>query len=172
MRPEGVAAAAREIRRCTYAVRRLTTAPSLDVADEAWVDFLSHANRVYTKLRAASHGQGVDWMWWKRQMDERRDDQLLSYIHHARNCDTHRLEPMTEHIDAGEGLTNIPGIGQVYYGSAAHLRPLPVTDKRETYDPPSVHRGTEIAGADCGRIASLASEYLYALVSEAASRCR
>ena len=102
----------------------MTGAGTLDEADDAWGEFLTHANRVYTKLRAACHGQGVDWMWWKKQINERRDDPLLCYIHHARNCDTHRLEPMTEHVHSDPGLLDVPGIGEAYHGTSHYLRPL------------------------------------------------
>lgn len=172
MRPEGIAAAQRELKRAARAQRRLVTADSLEDADEAWGEFLTHANRVYTKLRAACHGQGVDWMWFKKKMDERRDDPLLSYIHHARNCDTHRLEPMTEHIEAGRGQSDVPGIGKISWGGVAHLRPLPVVDKAVTYDPPTHHFTIGIGYADCGRLSWLASMYLHEMVAEAASRRR
>jgi hypothetical protein len=144
----------------------------LDDADEAWAEFLTHANRVYTKLRAACHGQPLDWMWWKKKMDERRDDPLLCYIHHARNCDTHRLEPMTQHVESASVMVKDPAGRDALYGPA-HLRPLPVIDKCVTYYPPTKHKGYNLAEyVECALITHLAELHLQGLVAEAASRLR
>lgn len=172
MRSEGVAAADREMKRAARAHRRIALAESFDDAEEAWVDFLTHANRVYTKLRAACHGHPLDWSWWKKKMDERRDDPLLAYVHHARNCDTHRLEPMTAHISGGQHVFDVPGVGKVYHNGPAHIRPLSVVDKGVTYDPPNRHRDIVLAYAEVGMLAFLAGMYLQELVAEAASRIR
>lgn len=172
MRPEGVAAASREVRRSARAHRRIALAETLEEAEDAWIDFLTHAGKVYTKLRAACHGQPLDWSWWKKKMDERRDDLLLAYVHHARNCDTHRLEPMTAQIPDGQHLFDVSGMEKVQHRGPAHLRPLPVTDKGVTYDPPIRHKNIGLAYADVGMIAFLAGLYLQELVSEAESRPR
>ncbi len=155
MRPEGVAAARREMTRATRAIRRLTHADSLEDAEDAWVDFLNHANRIYLKLRAACHGQGVDWMWWKKKMDERRDDALLCYVHHARNTDTHRLD---------QTAASVGGQAQFL------LKPLPVIDHGITYPVPTTHRRWELPDLDVQTIAWFAGGYLSGLVNEAALR--
>ena len=172
MRPEGVAAASRELKRAARAHRLISLAETLDDADDAWAAFLTHANRVYLKLRAACHGHPMDWRWWKKKMDERRDDTLLAYIHHARNCDTHRLDQMTEHVPAGQRVFDVPGFGKVAHSGPAHLRLLPVVDKGVTYNPPIDHMQKGIVYADAGHVAFLASVHLHDLVAEAASRVR
>lgn len=170
MRPEGIAAAERELKRATRANRRLATATDLDEAEDAWVDFLTHANRVYLKLRAACHGQGVDWMWWRKMMDERRDDPLLAYVHHARNCDTHRLDESVERVPTGAHKVTVPGLGQV--STPEHLRALPVTDAGVQYLPPTEHFGVPIRYPQADTIAQLAHDYLEELVTAAAFRLR
>jgi hypothetical protein len=148
MRPEGVAAAQRELKRLQRANYRLQDAwgDDLPEADEAWVEFLTHAAKIYTKLRAACFCHPLDWSWWKKRMDERRDDPMLSYIHHARNCDTHRLEGLTELIPAGNG-------------NAAHLKALPVMDKGVIYHPPPDHEHViEIMLLSAGKIQRLVAE--------------
>jgi hypothetical protein len=74
MRSEGIAAARRELKRLMRARIRFVQANDVEEKEDAWDGFLTHAGKIYSKLRAACHGQGLDWMWWKKKMDERRDD--------------------------------------------------------------------------------------------------
>ena len=160
MRPEGIAAASRETKRAYRAYRRILTARSFEAADDAWVDFLNHAGKVYAKLKAACYGHPLDFGWYGKQLDERAKDPLLLYIHMARNCDTHRLEGITAHI---------PKRGK----NEKHLLALPVTDIHGTiYDPPTRYRKIEFGYPDVAIIANLATVHLYNLVEEAASRLR
>src|SRR4051812_45982882 len=123
MRPEGVAAAQRELKRALRAQAQYASTVRREESEDAYDAFLTHAGRVYEKLRAACHGQGVDWMWWRKKMDERRDDPLLLYIYKARNTETHRLEASVAWRMTKRALTPI-------------LVPLPVRDKKgEVYYP-------------------------------------
>jgi hypothetical protein len=110
-------------------------------------------------------------MWWKRKMDERRDDPLLSYIHHARNSDTHCLEDTTQRLPAGIYTVEMPN-GRFQYSSGDHLRPLPVIDKGVTYPAPLEHNGVPHGFANVAFMALVAGEYLQFLVAEARSRIR
>ena len=172
MRPEGVAAATRELRRAGRATNRFMSAETFEDFEDAWADFLGHANKVYLKLRAACHGQGVDWTWWKKKMNERRDEPLLAYIHHARNSDTHRLEETTQRMPAGSHVADIPGLGPVHYSGPNHLRALPVIDCGVVYPVPTEFRDTKLIYANVGHICLLAQLHLQDLVAEAASRLR
>jgi hypothetical protein len=150
MRPEGVAAASREVKRADRARMRLRRATSREDAEDAWADFLTHAGKVYGKIRAACHGHPLDWGWWGKKLDERDRDPLLLYVHKARNSDTHRLESI-----------------------AAFLDPLPVIDEHgHVYQPPTRHKGRDLNNADLVLIARLAADYLHDFVSEARSRLR
>jgi hypothetical protein len=170
MRAEGVAAAARELKRAWRAHRRIVAAKTPDAAEDAWVDFLTHSNRVYLKLRAACHGHPLDWMWWRRMMDERRSDPLLSYVHHARNTDTHRLEDTVEWIADGAFKIHVVWLGDLPVGK--HLKALPVTDKGTVYLPPTEHFGAPFPYPEAQAIAAVAAAYLSELVTEAMSRLR
>jgi hypothetical protein len=173
MRSEGIAAAERELKRAVRAHKRIRSPETHEDAEDAWADFLTHANKVYLKLRAACHGQGVDWMWWKKKMDERRDDPLLVYIHHARNSDTHRLEDTTRRIPPGSHVVRMPLGGSYTYVSAVpHLRPLPVIDQGIVYPAPMEHKGQPYGFGDVGFMAYAAMMHLQSLVAEAASRLR
>lgn len=170
MRSEGVAAASREVKRCARAYRRILTAATNEDAEDAWADFLNCAGKVYTKLRAACHGHPLDWGWFGKKMDERRRDELLLYIHKARNCDVHRLEDITQHR-VGTRTLNDPKLGQVHHSGPRLMMPLSVIDKEGTiYNVPAKHRGLAIEYADVGMIAFFAVKYLRELVKESSFR--
>ena len=172
MRPEGVAAAAREVKRCVRAHRRLSTAATIEDAEDAWANFLDCAGKVYTKLRAACHGHPKDWGWFGKKLDERSRDQLLIYIHKARNCDTHRLDDITKH-HVGTRTITLANLGQVHHSGPRLIVPLAVTDEHgKIYDVPVKHKDLAIQFADAGMIAFFASKYLQELVKEARSRLR
>ena len=170
MRPEGVAAASREVKRCARAYRRISAAATNEDAEDAWADFLHCAGKVYTKLRAACHGHPLDWGWFGRKMDERSRDELLLYIHKARNCDVHRLEDITQH-SVGTRTLNLPDLGQVHHSGPRVMVPLPVVgDNGTIYNVPGRHRGLAIPYADVAMISYFAVKYLQELVKEASTR--
>lgn len=150
MRPEGVAAAARELKRAIRAHRRIAVATTVEEAEDAWVDFLGHAHKIYNKLKAATYGHPRDYGWYGKKLDERSADPLLLYVHKARNCDTHRLEPL---------LT-------------PDLKPLAVIDKGVTYEVPEFHAGDDIENPDCVTLSYFAAAYFQDLVMEADARLR
>lgn len=158
------------MKRALRANKRLAHATERDEAEDGWIDFLTHANKVFTKLRAACHGQGLDWMWWRKIMDERRDDPLLCYIHHARNTDAHRLEDTVEWVAHGARVVEVTGLGEMPL--AAHLCAAAVTDRGIIYQPPAEHFGVPIGYSDARIIAQLACNYLDELVIEATFRLR
>jgi hypothetical protein len=150
MRPEGVAAAVREVKRAVRAHSRISRAETPEDAEDEWTVFLGHAGKVYTKLRAACYGHPRDFGWFGKKLDDRARDPLLLYIHKARNSDTHRLERLTE-----------------------DLKPLPVVDEHGVvYPVPTEHLGRDISNADVVTIAYYAAMYLQDLCAEAISRLR
>jgi hypothetical protein len=164
MRPEGVAAAQRELKRARRAAIRFQSfyldPEETEEAEDLYDAFLTHAGRIYEKLRAACHGQGLDWMWWRKQMDQRRDNQLLLYIHKARNTETHRLEPSGVWLPPNRALPQM-------------LHPLPVTDRDgNVYFPPTKNFSSVVRPMDVETIMRLGGSYLHSLVEEAASRVR
>lgn len=174
MRPEGVAAASRELKRALRARDRFVVTKDREESEDAWDAFLTHAGRVYEKLKAACYGHPRDSSWWRKKLDERRDDELLVYIHKARNSETHRLEEATKWIGAGQHRFYLHNYGTILETCRFdHLSPLPVRDRAGAiYDPPCRHRSRFIGYMDCGTIMWLAGTYLQELVKEANSRLR
>jgi hypothetical protein len=63
--------------------------------ERAWSQFLSQASRFYSKIEQGAKGCQTSEPWFGRKKHERRKDPLLSYIHHARDCDEHTIEHIT-----------------------------------------------------------------------------
>lgn len=172
MRPEGVAAAARELKRAKRACRRISTAPTMEDAEDAWCDFLTHSGNIYTKLRAACYGHPLDFGWFGKQLDERARDPLLLYIHKARNSETHRLEATVEQAPEASHdaeINNRP----VRINFPRHLRPVPVTDEHgNVYDAPTTHFDEPLGYCDASMLALFATIYFEWLVNAASSRLR
>jgi hypothetical protein len=59
-------------------------APDLGHYAQSWFDFLSHVQRAFTKMKIATIN-GPSKGWYDKIENERRTDDLLRYIRHARN---------------------------------------------------------------------------------------
>jgi hypothetical protein len=62
----------------------------------AWIDFLYAFNGVYQKLQKGSLLNGKSKAWFGRIKHMRDSDELLSYLHQARNAEEHGLEAITK----------------------------------------------------------------------------
>jgi hypothetical protein len=107
MNPKGITEATSRLERARWALDGVRSASETypfnqKAFETAWWAFLLAANGVFDKLGAAStaHPKSKNWMGQKRYL--RKKDDLLKYMHQARNADEHGLEPPTEHgpVDA------------------------------------------------------------------------
>ncbi len=89
------------------ALKRLETTNTLDEAESAWIDLLLSGNAVYSKLEQGSKVNGRASAWFGRVKKVRKDDALLSYMHHARNSEEHGIEDTTQRMKAGEATLTI-----------------------------------------------------------------
>jgi hypothetical protein len=123
-----------------------------------------------------------------------RKDQLLQYLHHARNEDEHGLEPILTHV---EGRTVIGGTGGIHVkhlviergviktadirplteggvvtitNIPAHAKLLPVKDSRDgnVYDVPREHLSKPILDQSPVGCAALAVDYYIQYIKDAA----
>ncbi|WP_374614722.1 hypothetical protein [Sphingorhabdus sp.] len=74
------------------AVHQMAGATNFKTYEMAWQDFLSQASRFYSKLEQGSKGCKKSEPWFGGKKHERQKDPLLSYIHHARNCEEHTID--------------------------------------------------------------------------------
>lgn len=95
------------LEKANEALKRLESARTLDEADSAWLDLLLAGNGVYSKLEQGSKCNGKATAWFGRAKKARKDDPLLSYMHHARNSDEHGIEDITKRVKAGDATITI-----------------------------------------------------------------
>jgi hypothetical protein len=65
----------------------------------AWSSLLLSIGRIYTKLEQGSKSSPKSRAWWARKLYERRHDELLCYLWHARNAEEHTLREATERVE-------------------------------------------------------------------------
>lgn len=62
----------------------------------AWTQFLLALNSVFSKLEQGVKGCSKSDPWFGQIKGQRRKDQLLQYLHQARNADEHGIRPVSE----------------------------------------------------------------------------
>jgi hypothetical protein len=92
MHPNAVSQAKVRLQKAEAALARLETAKQLAPIEEAWSDFLIASGGIYSKLEQGAKGFGKSAAWFGKRKKERKDDSLLSYLHHARNSDEHGID--------------------------------------------------------------------------------
>lgn len=85
----------------------MESAKTLDETESAWSDLLLSGNGIYSKLEQGSKANGRAMGWFGRAKKARRDDPLLSYMHHARNSEEHTIEDITARMKAGQATITI-----------------------------------------------------------------
>ena len=95
------------LRKARDALTRLEAAMTLDDAESAWADLLLSGNAIYSKLEQGSKASGKASAWFGRAKKARKDDPLLSYMHHARNSEEHGIEDITKRMEAGQATITI-----------------------------------------------------------------
>jgi hypothetical protein len=87
--------ARRHLDQAKEAASRLTLENGFRPYEEAWSNFLSQASRFYSTMEQGSKGCLASEPRFGTKKHERRKDELLSYIHHARDSDEHGLDHIT-----------------------------------------------------------------------------
>ena len=95
MKVAGLDAARERLRRAQSALERLEQAMTNRERETAWSEFLLASHALYSKLEHGSKGCGKSEAWFGRKKHERKNDELLCYIHHARNTDDHGITGTT-----------------------------------------------------------------------------
>jgi hypothetical protein len=156
--------------------------------ETGWWQFLLAANAIYVKLYAGKKGHPRSDAWFGQKMHERKNDELLSYIHYARNSEEHGLDSSTttgftleptdkrvKVIEHPDGRTEICVPEDFPVGKAlGKFTPPKVTlvrvydgRSRRYFNPPTIHIGSPIDGKSPAVVARLAVDHLTALIAEA-----
>jgi hypothetical protein len=191
MKKIGVEQAKIRYDRAVEALSAMEQSTTFDAFEKAWAQFLLDANGVYPKLKEAARGNGTSEGWYSRKKHDRKKDPLLSYLHHARDCHEHSIEPITRRDSGGIGI-NTTGRFQIHrregkvkithFGDepvevqiiAPHAKLIPVRDDRygDTFDPPRNHLGAPLSDNSPVIVAKLALRYLDSIIAEAAKEAR
>jgi hypothetical protein len=142
------------------------SATEIEVAEEAWTNFLISVSAIYSKLEQGAKDSNKSSPWFGEKKHERKVDPLLRYLHLARNSNEHGIERVVSttpnnrwqgrelkfneripvKISPGDPVTGPTGpfVGAVAAGST--LTPIRVYDtKHGGYcDPPETHFGVAI----------------------------
>jgi hypothetical protein len=183
MKRAAITKAHRRLRQCTGAIEKLKVANGNGAAHDAWSIFLYAANGLYEDLRRGAAKDPITSVWFAAKEQFRIDDQLLNYLHHARNSEEHSiadivdLEPVHLVVPPGGAVTVqdvARGVWQVVEQSDGvavvpeKLTLRPVIDRYKVeYLPPTTHAGVAIADASAINAALLALAYFEKLVAEA-----
>lgn len=158
---------------------------------DAWLEFLLHANGVYAQLEQASKKTPQWRQWFGAKKRERKSDELLQYVHQARHSDEHTLEQVTE-IDNGEIFIGGPGeessknfrilgsTDSVMRIESLDGNPVPVritrpkailrsvTGRGNTiFNPPRYHKGNKLPDNSPKEVAKYTICYIHELLREA-----
>ena len=169
------------------------TAPDFGAFSSAWSDFLSAHHRAYMKLQTGAKRKGHSKDWFEKRADERRNDPLLSYLHHARNVDEHGLAKIAQlepwQVGLGPGSSNAKvertpdggtAIGPIEPGGwmfishmivqSPHAKLQTVTDRGVTYSVPTSHLGNPLPDTSPATIMTLAITHLQTMLDDASKQ--
>jgi hypothetical protein len=186
MKPDAVIQARARLRKANTALRHMKAAKAPKTIEGHWGDFLIAAGGVYAKLEAGAEGPGKSSAWYGRVKHVRRKDELLRYIHHARNTEEHGLQVITGRSNSHVGLS--PGAVVTFiakdkhsWDAIAHVGTITYPNDVVTlvrvfdakhgdwFEPPTSHLGNDIADRSAVGVAALAVAYLESLIDKAAT---
>lgn len=87
------------------------TASDVEAARRHWWSFLVGVSGAYSKLEQGAKCCGRCTAWFGRVKHLRRTDPLLSYLHHARDSDTHGLADVTASVPQGFSIKTSGAFG-------------------------------------------------------------
>jgi hypothetical protein len=163
-----------ELRAAKKALEEMRAAKDLEEFAVAWRSFLDQLEKVWVKVeRECQPFRNRCQPWQGVAPSLRRKDELLRYLHQARNADHHSIQPTTQEIIAELQLT-IPPLGavQIHFDkekltltingechSLVTRGPryllLPVTNQGMTFAPPTEHLGQKLPLNDAVLVAAM-----------------
>jgi len=189
MRKVAIAHAYERLTKAKAAVAAMEASTEFRSFGAAWSDFLIAASGIYSKLQQGAKSNGSSGGWFGKKMNARKTDELLRYIHHARNSDEHGLAPTT-HLEPGSfavggggsyrfdgiigpggslAVTHLGGPPPRLEITPASVRLVTVFDEKHgnQYQPPAIHLGATLSDTSPLSVAKLGLAYLSALIAEA-----
>lgn len=148
----------------------------------AWGEFLMAFGGFYAKLEQGAEASSESRAWYHARRLERADDELLNYLHHARNGEEHGIAPVTKEgsrslelaagatvqlmsdgVDAWHVVGGTPGGIKV---AEPELMLSRVRDRHGSWSPPLRHAGKTI-DPGLANVAEVALRYAKAMLEQA-----
>lgn len=185
MKPEAIQQAKDRLQAATEAVDAFKAAKDFAGAEKAWRHFLLAMGGIYSKLEQGAKGSGRSDAWFGRKKHERKKDELLRYLHFARNANEHGLKPVTDRDRGGAPLPfghtarmsiqaldekmQPVGTSDAAYVSGPNLMLTRAHDDRynEFCDPPRVHDKQALANPLTESVPAAALAYGARMIAEA-----
>ena len=175
------------LKRAKIALQTVTTGGDRKDRESAWIDLISALATVYSKLEQGAKSSAKSAAWFGSKKHMRRTDQLLAYIHHARNSAEHGISPPATFVRQAVSFHGVmkPGTMAGLHLTNEGMRPisndpdlklrfvendvrlLTVKDRDVVYHPPTEHLGQALTAFGASQIGSLAVSYVEQMVKEA-----
>ncbi len=188
MDQEGLAQAKERFDRLRSAAIIVASSAPLPQRESAWLDFIQYHGTIYSKLEQASKATPAARRWFEAKRSERKSDELLKYLLHARNVGEHTiLRASGGAIFAVSGKFQ-PGGGILGISFDQHGKPVAVgsgagdmkvheneillhaaKDRGVVYRPPREHLGQPIEGDTAREVARHALAHAERMIREAAA---
>lgn len=190
MKTVALSQAEARLKKARIALAKLDPSAEYATFADAWSDFLLASNGVYSKLEEGAKGCGRSEGWFGRKKHGRKNDALLSYIHHARNEDEHGLEQSTWRRGTAEVFAPLSGyiknliitmnpdgsvemegddesVAAVRVSARARLKAVIDQRYKDRFEPPAEHLGKPLGDIFPEDVARLFLTYLEGLIAEA-----
>ena len=190
--------AATHLEAAKRAIRGMETATSFAAFEEHWSRFLEESHRVFSKLEKGAKGVGPSNGWFGRKKGQRRTDELLKYVHQARNSDEHGIEDIVRREADSFSVDAVSHGGEMTFSVEAKLADdgsimmrnptvqgatptairfenarvslIPVHNDQfnDTFHPPTSYLGKPLPNRGPISVAKCAIEYMDEMLAEAA----
>jgi hypothetical protein len=181
--------ARKELNRAKRCIERMRLGTSYDEYDEAWSDFLSRIENVFSRIKVAAETHKKYPSFSSRTNHLRATDSLLIYLKQARNSVHHGIADTSKYVSGGIGINPVAPGGSVHIKSLTydrngnvnvvagspikvHVIPnsveaIPCRNRGVTYHPPVSHLGEDLKTKGPIDIAELGIKFYESYLAEA-----
>lgn len=175
--------AKKELNRAWRCIERMKSSNSFDEYDEAWSDYLSRIENVFSKIKVAAEHHKRYPSVSSKVNHLRATDELLIYLKQARNSAHHGITDLAKVVSGGVSINPIPKDGVMYISNMTfssdgkgnikifsdepfnvilHPDRVEATSCRNrgiTYNPPSKHLDSQIGSKNPLTMAELGCSF-------------
>lgn len=152
-------------------MERMRSASDFDSFEDAWRQYLGALQKVWVKTERSCQPVRESFEPWQGKFKrQRKKDQLLRYLRHARNTAEHSIQLILDDVPeqivtTSSGDTVYAGAQVVTIAPSIELRPL--VDRGVWYDPPVEHLSKALAERGPLKVAELGLAFYAGFVEQA-----